>query len=316
MDRLLLAQTHWTVILNPLAGRGRAERVYRHLKPALDKHLAGHTLHVSQDEHDIRRHAARSVRAGELNFLIIGGDGSWHQLVNGVVDGLPPGRSPAAAGITCALCPFGTGNDWVRTHGLPRRPDAWLQHFLAARPRTQNLGILHYHDLDGRPTRRVFTNVAGLAYDAHVVRAAGAHAGGARWRYPLLTVTELPRYHPAPARLTYDGHVTEAAFHTVNFGIGRYSGGGMRLVPQADPTAETLALTYVPRLSIPRILLNGYRFYTGTIGGLGPVVTTHARTATVTHTDPARPVFLEADGEFLGQTPVRTELWRAALCYV
>ncbi len=203
-----------------------------------------------------------------------------------MVDGLPPGRSPAAAGITCALCPFGTGNDWVRTHGLPRRPHAWLQHFLAARPRLQNLGILHYTDPAGPPAHRVFTNVAGLAYDAHVVRAAGRHAAGARWRYPLLTVTQLPRYRPAPARLTYDGQVAEAAFHTINFGIGRYSGGGMRLVPQADPTAETFALTYVPRLSIPRILLNGYRFYTGTIGGLGPVVTTHARTASVTQLDP------------------------------
>jgi diacylglycerol kinase family enzyme len=156
-----------------------------------------------------------------------------------------------------------------------------------------------------------FLNVAGLAYDAEVVRRSETARYKHRFLYPFLTLLYLKDFDAPTVRIDYDGKTFTGPVHTINLGIGRYSGGGMRLVPQAEPTAETLALTFARRLPVWKILLESWRFYTGTVGRVSGVTATRAMEVTITLL--AGNLELEADGEWLGRGGVEVGLLAACL---
>lgn len=252
--------------------------------------------------------AEAAVRSGKTHLVGVGGDGTHHDILNGIV------RAGGLKAVTYAPLPLGTGNDWVRTLRTPRGPTAWLEMLLRRNLMHHRIGRLACTPLvaaatasaPGAPAVSCFLNVAGMAYDAEVVRRSEK----ARWKhrllYPLLTLLYLKDFEPPTVTISYDGNTVTCPVHTVNFGIGRYNGGGMRLVPQADPTAETLALTFARRLPVWKILLSSWRFYTPTIGELAEVTTTHAREISITPV--AGTTLLEADGELLGGAPVTATL--------
>lgn len=161
------------------------------------------------------------------------------------------------------------------------------------------------------PQTKYFLNVAGMAYDALVLRKAEASQYKHRLLYPAMTLWFLRDFRAPTVRIQYDGGAYEGQVHTINLGIGRYSGGGMRLVPQAEPEAEILALTFAERLPLWRIVTESWRFYAGSIGKV--------RGVTLTTTGSARIMVLsgelelEADGEWLGYGPVEASLLRERL---
>lgn len=247
--------------------------------------------------------------------MAVGGDGTHHEVINGMIDALGVDR---LGEIRYALLPVGSGNDWVRTHRIPKRLDHWIERYRRGEDRWQNIGAIDYEDESGRPQRRYFANVAGCCYDAYVVRRSATASIKNRLLYPLLTLWYLKDFSPTPVQLIYEddeGKSQEVVnpFYTINVGIGRYNGGGMRLVPQADPAGDTFALTYARQLSVFRILLNGLHFYTGRIGTVKEVTTTHARKLRINAPTPGTKVAIEADGEWLGYGPISIELLPAAL---
>ena len=276
-------------LVNPTAAGGRAARWWSAAVPVLRRQFPDLTGTVVADRDQLPDLLAAAKRDGNRTIIGVGGDGTHHAIVNALVS------TGLSQDFSYAPLPLGTGNDWCRTLGLPRHLVRWLAVLRQGRSVEHRIGRL---DLPGGGTR-YFMNVAGLAYDAEVVRRAATHDFKRPWLYPLFTACYLPAYRPPRLRLTYDDQVVEDRFHTINVGIGRYNGGGMRLVPHADPRADDFALTYAASLPVGRIAANGWRFFTDTIGKVEGVITTRARQITVTG-----PTDVEADGEFLGAGPV------------
>ncbi|MCP9236472.1 diacylglycerol kinase family protein [Lewinella sp. JB7] len=281
-------------IVNPAAAGGRALRWWRHALPVLQRRLGPLDHAVVRERAALPEIIESAVECGHDRLVGVGGDGTHHAIVNALVDRRLTDR------LTYVPLPLGSGNDWCRTLNVPRHLVRWLQTYREERTIQHRIGGLSY----GAGSRvQYFINVAGLAYDAEVVRRCSR----TRWKhgllYPLFTAAYLPAYRPPELRLTYDGTSVEGRFHTINLGIGRYNGGGMQPVPQADPTADTLALTYAVNTPVHRIIRNSWRLFTPTIGSTAGVTTTHAREIMVTG-----PTGLEADGEWLGTGPVRAAL--------
>ncbi len=281
-------------VVNPLAANGRAARWWRYALPVLRKEWPDLKYARTDALHSLDRCVAEAAAAGARLLVGVGGDGTHHDIVNALVN------QQLLDLITYAPLPLGTGNDWCRTLEVPRHLLRWIGVFRRDRVIDHRIGKLTYGP---EGSVRHFINVAGLAYDAHVVRRSETLGQKHRLLYPALTVAYLGTFTPPALELRYGDQVVSDRFHTINFGIGRYNGGGMRLVPQANPTADTLALTYATALPLTRILANGWRFFTPTIGRVEGVTTTHATAVTVTGV-----TGLEADGEYLGTGPVRAEL--------
>ncbi len=286
--------------------------------------------------------AEAAVRAGHTHLVGIGGDGTHHDILNGIVAANGLGQ------VTYAPLPLGSGNDWVRTLRTPHRLENWLTMLEQEKTIEHAVGQLSFSDqyqdleasrsdlrasglkrtledtsgsnkrtLEGTSASlrdasrsasqvRYFLNVAGMAYDAEVLRRAEKSPIKHRLIYPVLTLLFLRDFVAPTVRITYDGQLWEGPVHTINLGIGRYSGGGMRLVPQAEPTARTMALTFAQRLSAWRIIAESWRFYAGSIGQVKGVTLT---SATSVHITPlSGRLELEADGEWLGDGQVKARL--------
>jgi diacylglycerol kinase family enzyme len=110
----------------------------------------------------------------------------------------------------------------------------------------------------------------------------------------------------------FNGRKVEDEFYTINVGLCRYSGGGMQLVPHAIPDDGLLALTFARKLPKLEVLLQSGRFYKGTLlehPRIEGYQTDHVRVEAADD----EPCLVEADGEFLGQTPVEFSIIPAAL---
>ncbi|MBK6932721.1 MAG: diacylglycerol kinase family lipid kinase [Saprospirales bacterium] len=297
----------WYIIANPAAANGAAGRRWPRIEALLQEMGVSYTVRFT----DARGHAVRlvddAVLKGHRHILGLGGDGTNHEIVNGIMRQ----RHAATADIAYALLPIGTGNDWARSYGIPRDPRTRLGRLLELKTVLQDVGNVQYHT-GGQTAGRYFANVAGMAYDAFIAKKLDRHRFVSRLQYLLMVGQYLFEYRPVPACLRFNGQTVEDVFYTINIGICRYSGGGMQLVPHAVPDDGLLALTYARRLPKWEVLAQTRRFYNGTILSHPKIGNSQVRHLLVEHTGDT-PTLLEADGEFLGETPATFSIADKAL---
>lgn len=303
----------WYVIANPTAGSSPFYQRWPVLQQQIAQQLPVSEFAVTRQPGHATEIAKQAVAQGHRHLLAVGGDGTNHEVANGI---LQQPYLPSHA-ITQALLPRGTGNDWIKTYRWPKGLDAALQCIAKGKTRLQDVGRITYTK-DGKTQARYFINVAGLAYDGYLVKRA-AENGGANGKLGYLSLIArcLLEYDLREAIVQANAQSYQDYFYTINFGLCRYSGGGMQLVPHAEPTAGTFAVTLAGDISRLGVLLNTYRFYNGTVGRHPKVKTFFAKEATVNAAPGAPPTLIEADGEFLGETPVAFELipqaWRVVV---
>lgn len=291
----------WIFIVNPMAGGGTVRKRWTAIQASLQ--AAGIRFHAVFTERKF--HAAelaeRAIAEGHRQLVAVGGDGTAHEVVNGILRQ----ATCAPEEVTFTLLPVGTGNDWVKTHGIPKDTDRWLSFFRRGKTALQDVGWASYH-VDGQAQKRFFINVAGLSYDAYVARRAEAYKTqvSSTVFYLFLIFRCLFEFRVPRLRVVYDGKTDEQRFYTINLGICRYSGGGLQLVPHAVPDDGKLALTLAGHISKLGVLLVTPFFYSGKIAWHPKVFMAQVTNVTVESAD-NQPVLLEADGEFLGEGPVR-----------
>jgi YegS/Rv2252/BmrU family lipid kinase len=297
------------LIYNPAAANGRTAQ----LAPRVVRVLAQAGYTVTTLATTAPGSAAGQVRealqAGCRTFAVLGGDGTLHDAVNGFfVEGKP--THPDAR---LAILQAGTGGDFARTLGLPRNPLEGAASLPNARPCAVDVGILRCLDLDGRPKTEAFINIAnvGLAGDvvARVNRASKAFGGFVS--FLIGTVASILNSRPLPMTLRWDdGPECHGRFHMVTIGNGRFFGGGMAACPGAGVADGHFDLMTLGDLSRWTFLASMPKVYTGTHLGLPGVEHRLGRTLQVTA--PA-PVWVEADGELIGTTPLQVDLLPGAL---
>lgn len=297
----------WYIIINPAAGGGSAEKRWPLVEQALQTLGLAYTVHFTAR----RGHAAdlvyEALEKGYRHLLGIGGDGTNHEIVNGIM----AHPSVPTTDVHYALLPIGTGNDWARMYNIPHDPHQRLRRLLAPQTVLQDIGLVRYHS-EGQPHQRFFVNVAGMAYDGYIAQQLQLRPATNPAQYLLAVGQYLFRYRLSKARIDFDGHSAEDFFYTINIGLCKYSGNGMQLVPHAVPDDGLFALTFARSLPKWEVLLQTPRFYNGSLLSHPRIEGHQVRQIRVAHTDNA-PTLLEADGEFLGETPAEFVLIEKAL---
>jgi diacylglycerol kinase family enzyme len=167
-----------------------------------------------------------------------------------------------------------------------------------------SVGSVEYSN-NGTPGQRYFINVAGMLLDAHVVREFpdGYKKIPLIPMYLVAGLWHLFMYRPVETVVTSGERTLKGKFLTIHAGICRYSGGGMRFVPHANPTGNTIAVTCIRKMPVIQHLLNTWRLYNGSVLALAKA-TGFQSSAVRIESPSGAPVPVEADGEFLGYTPV------------
>lgn len=302
----------WLIIVNPKAGNGVVEKQWPELAPKLLQLLPNAEIKFSRAISDVVGLLNDALNKGIRHIMAVGGDGSAHYTVNAIMQQtIVPTKD-----ITFSLLPLGTGNDWIKTHQIPKKWDAWLESFKQGNARWQNIGEVHCQR-NNQQHKAYFFNVAGLAYDGFVVKYAEGKQSilPGKLYYFWLSLSCLFRYTTQKATLRFDDKQVQQRFYTINIGVCKYSGGGMMLVPHAQPNGDDFALTYVGHLSRINVILNSFRFYKGRIAAFKKATLSLAKNIEIKENNNS-PLVIEADGEYLGQTPVSIQLLPKALKFI
>ncbi|MGC8836853.1 MAG: diacylglycerol/lipid kinase family protein [Anaerolineae bacterium] len=299
------------LIVNPVSANGRLARTWPRLARQLEE--AGLSFTFTFTERP--GHAtdlARAARArGERVIVAVGGDGTVHEVVNGLVDEetlrTPPEALPWALGVI----PFGTGTDFVRTVGIPRDPQRAVARLREGTRRAIDLIHVAYR-AGGEHCTCYSANVVGLGFDAAVVERVNRSSKALGGTLPFLTsvLTELLGYRNKEVVIRFDGQELRGRANAVVACNGRYFGGGMQVGPLARPDDGLIDLIYVGDLTRVELLLNLPRIYAGT--HLSHPKVRHFK-ATEVRVETEEELFMEAEGELLGTAPAHLRIVSRAL---
>lgn len=269
-----------TLILNPVAGpvwrRSKARRLIGHLKTL----FPDLTVHETNRAGDGER-LARTLSSGSHDLILAaGGDGTYHEVINGMRD----------SSVPLGILPMGTGNSLVRELGLPTNP-------LRAATAIRN-GVVRPIYL-GRCNERLFVLMLGAGFDADIVRRVppGKKRLG-MLAYMLAGIVELFRYDYSTIIFRVDGKEFKGTSGII--AKARCYGGPFAIVPQVRLDRPELILC----LFKGRGPITYLKYTLGVIAGL------HTRMTDVefhggTTIEIESPTPLQADGEAIGVGPAR-----------
>ncbi len=301
------------LIANPISGKGHAKNVAEQAHAALTEAGQQGQLVFTAAAGDAKRFAHEAAANGVRFVIACGGDGTLHEVVNGIAT-LPD--------VILGVLPCGRGNDFAAAIGVPLKPETAIATLLSGTPIHVDLGRCYQinRELIGEAlepesaltnnrqptTDNYFTTIATCGYDAEVSRRAAkgtpVFAGTASYAYAA--VETLFYYDPPVVHLegdfgTYDGEILLAATGITN----RY-GGGFKIVPDArinDGLFDVCIIRPVSELTVLRLMVT--LFWGGHVSH--PAVSIHRTRAITIKTE--TPLLLYADGEPMSETPVTIE---------
>lgn len=162
-------QPYLTLILNPIAGNGRAQKAYAELKRLLMKNKISFSTLVSHQAGQIVELAhsyAQKERPSDHFLVVIGGDGSLSEAVNGVKHSPHPD-------LPLAYLPAGSGDDFARAAHLKSEPSQLLA-LLTNKPQAIQMDCGSYTDSHEPKRITYFVNNLGIGFDASVVHRSNA----------------------------------------------------------------------------------------------------------------------------------------------
>lgn len=238
---------------------GHAHELEPRIRTALRDTNAQATVLETREPGHGERLAATAADLGHDRVVAVGGDGTVHEVINGLMSNTAPGPPPMLG-----VVPAGSGNDLARSLGLPLNPLDALSVAMGDRSRPLDLGVAI---CDG--IQRHFHAAGGTGFDAQVAfTMAGKRRGWQRGRagYFLSTLNELRRYRNAELRIwlaTPDGaRQLDGRFLFVAFANGPYYGGGMQICPDAsnrDGMLDVCLVGDISRLGAMKELPGIYR---------------------------------------------------------
>ena len=283
------------VIANPRAGRGRVDAALPQVERVLRDEGLGYRIVRTTHPGHATEAARDALLAGERYLVAVGGDGTVHEVVNGMIQDGRPIAPDAVLGVVAA----GSGCDFVRSFGLPGDAAQAARHLAGDRVRAIDVGSVTCYDGDCEKTR-YFVNIAEAGLGGAVVaRAAGLGRFLGVARYASGFWLTLPGFRPATVRLDADGQAFAWRAFNVVVANCRFYGGGMQISPKSDPgdcLLDVLVMTG-PKSDAFTTLPKVYR---GTHLPHRDIAKLRAGRILL---DADRPFPVEADGEMLGTTP-------------
>lgn len=293
------------IIVNPAAGACSTRRKW-HL---ISRLLKGVSLSFDYEFTEGKGHAielAKKAVADGYNYLVsVGGDGTAHEVANGI---LASGKTNLPA---LGIISTGTGSDLVRSAGIPRDYQDACSCFASPRRLLIDVGIVQYHS-GGKVRERFFLNCAGIGFDATVVGAKERlpRTFGGTVPYVIGLLRSLLGYRNKRVTLRIGDKTETARVLNTVVANGSYMGGGMHIAPLAKLDDALLDVLTVGDISKLELLKAFPSVYKGT--HLTHPMVRLEKTDRVS-IESSEPFLVHADGELLGEGPAYFRIVPAAL---
>jgi diacylglycerol kinase (ATP) len=276
------------VVVNPVAGKGRARRVWQRVEHSLGSAGTRGWRAVLTERPGHARELARSAAmAGFERVIAVGGDGTVCEVANGL----------ASTDTALGIVPGGTGDDCARNLNVPTEPTAAMHLALNGAARPIDLG-----EIETDRGRSYFVNVAGFGFDAEVAWRVSSFPRlvGGTLPYVLGVLQTLGQLRSSRMRIGLDGQSVDRRVLLAAVANGASYGGGMRVAPEAVPDDglfDVCVIGEIGRLGILRLVP---KMYSGGHRSHPAVAFFRCRELRAESDDGVR---CQADGELVGGLP-------------
>ena len=298
------------VIINPVAGGGQAGKLQSWIRSEIaDRFGQDYSLFVTQKPGDATAAARSAVNAGTKLIIVIGGDGTVQEAINGFFEDRKPKNPLCELGIVNC----GTGSGFAQTLGLPASPEQQLDVIRRQRSKAVDVGLVTFRDFEGRTSERLFINECQVGIGGAVVadvKSLHKYFGGTI-AFGSVTVMKILTYKGSRMIVQFGANEPRVErLMGIVVGNGVYCGGGMQLTPAARPDDGQFDILLIHDMSLPVRLWNFPKIYTGNHVYSPHFTLCRSKQITV---DSEESVLVEADGELLGYLPCSIKIFNAAL---
>ena len=246
-----------------------------------------------------------ALKKGYRNIISVGGDGTLHHVVNGIMKQ----RYIKTSKIKLGIIPIGTGNDWIKTYNIPNSIEKSIEIIKKNTTILQDIGCITL--LNGK--KEYFNNLAGIGYDGYVVKNLKYLKKVGSIAFLLSGLYSLFSYNTKKYSITSKSETIHEQCLMIVFGICKYSGGGLRITKKPNPIDGLLDITIVKNFSILDLLFNLPKLYNGNIVYHKKVVTYKTKEITITNNCES---IIEADGEIIGYGSLKVTIFQEAIQFV
>ena len=294
----------WYVIVNPHSGSGKTMSLWSEAQHKLDALGIDYQAILTNHKSHATSLASAAARQGYRRILAVGGDGTLHEVFNGVLHWCrEAGGNPED--FYLGVAPIGSGNDWIKSLGVPNDSDAVID--LISSGSFVREDVVRIESEGGGVC--YMANIGGVGFDSRVCeRVNRLKEAGHRSRMIYLNALRHTIFHARPFQvlISTDGReLFQGPCYSVAFGNGQYSGGGMRQVPLARMDDGLLDVMVVPKLPLGTIVKSLPRLFSGDLHKVEGLLYVQCREVSLAPLDKDSAELLEVDGEIEARLPVR-----------
>ena len=320
----------WLVVVNVFAASRKAGSVWKNVAAMLDEAGVDYRAKFTGGVDNAIAISRKSAAGGYRKFIAVGGDGTIHDVLNGITeyvasassDSVDPDGGVSLSDFTLGVIPLGSGNDWVKSVCVPRDLRQAVGVIADGKTAAQDVVKVTVMDPSGPDAASwmaaeplgisYMVNIGGVGLDARVCEIVNRKKEQGR-RGKKLYVSALlyciMNRVPVRAKVVCDGAVVfDGNYLSMAFGVGKYSGGGMRQTPLAELGDGLLDVTIIPDIPIWTIAKEAPKLFTGTFHKVSVLTQAKCREVIVLPYRESDAEPAEVDGEVIGRAPVKMEV--------
>ncbi len=298
----------WFIIVNPTSGMGRAKRNWKKINNLLNNYQFDFDYKFSEYSKHETVLVKEAIKKGYRKIISVGGDGTLFNILNGVMtqEFINP------LDITVGVIPIGTGNDWVRSHKIPKNSEKAIQIIKEGKTVQQDVG---YIELLNENKSAYFNILAGSGFVGHVVHRTNKIKKIGPFAFALGTLLSLASHKLNTLKI----HINEEVFTTKSLltvvGNLKYSGGGMQLTKNSNSLDGMFDVTIAKQINKPTIIGNILNLFNGKIVN-HRLISNYKTDKLKIEIEDNTESFVQADGEIIGKGGFQVSLIPLAVTYI
>jgi YegS/Rv2252/BmrU family lipid kinase len=299
----------WLIVVNVFAASRKAGSIWKKAAAMLDAAAVSYKAEFTGGTDNAMEISRKAACAGYRKFVAVGGDGTIHDVLNGIAGFVSVTDGVYYSDFTIGVLPVGSGNDWIRSTGVPKDLAKAVPLIAAGNATRQDVVKVSILKDDDVVLDSYMANIGGVGLDARVaemVNKKKEQGKRGKMMYASALLYCIKHRSPVRAKVVCDGNVIfDGKYLSIAFGTGKYSGGGMRQTSLAVMDDGLLDVVVIPDISMWTIARKVPRLFTGTFHKVDILTQTRCREVLVLPYGQADAEPVEVDGEIIGRAPVR-----------
>lgn len=286
------------------------EKFYKKFLPRLTSQFPVEVFETLTVNHAVSL-ASKAVDKQFDIILAAGGDGTLHQVLNGILRGREQSKNLPMMGVI----PIGTGNDFARSVHVGKNINQLIALLQNQNPKQIDIGKVSYTSIKNETAERFFINVADLGMGPEVVKKVMSNDRmfGSSLSYYFAILSTFLHYKVMDVHAISDEWKWHGKLRTMAIANGNYYGHGMNIAPDALPNDKVFDVFIAGDVSALFFMLKSNLLKQGK-KVIHPEVL--YRKATVIEISSESPCAIEADGEILGLLPARIEMMKQTINFL